>query len=115
QLDFSYTRSRAEGDLNSFDGYLGNFPNPLVRPDVYANLPGDVPNRFLIWGSFDVRRPRLQVLPLVEYRSGFPYTSVNALQDYVGVPNSTRFPGYSSIDLRVVKDFKVSSKYTLRL
>ena len=115
QLDFSYTRSRAEGDLNSFDGYLGNFPNPLVRPDVYANLPGDVPNRFLIWGSFNVRRPRLQVLPLVEYRSGFPYTSVNALQDYVGVPNSTRFPGYSSIDLRVVKDFKVSSKYTLRL
>ncbi len=115
QMNFSYTRSRAEGSLNSFDGYLGNFPNPLVRPDVYANLPGDVPNRFLWWGSVNVRRPQLQVLPLVEYRSGFPYTSVNALQDYVGIPNSSRYPGYFSMDVRVAKDFKVNPKYTVRL
>ena len=56
QLNFSYTRSRADGSLNSFDGYLGNFPNVLVRPDVYARLPGDLPNRLLWWGSFNVRR-----------------------------------------------------------
>ena len=115
QLNFSYTRSSAEGSLNSFDGYLGNFPNPLVRPDVYARLPGDLPNRFLWWGSFNVRRPQLQILPIVEYRSGFPYSSLNMLQDYAGVPNSNRFPNYFSLDARFAKDFKVSSKYTVRL
>ena len=115
QMNFSYTRSRAEGSLNSFDGYLGNFPNPLVRPNVYANLPGDVPNRFLWWGNVNVRRLQTQILPLVEYRSGFPFTSVNAMQDYVGVPNSSRYPNYMSLDVRVAKDFKVNPKYTVRL
>jgi hypothetical protein len=115
QLVFSYTRSRAQGSLNSFDGYLGNFPNPLVRPDVYARLPGDVPNRFLWWGNVNVPRPRLQILPLVEYRSGFPYSNVNVLQDYAGAPNSSRFPNFFSLDARIVKDFKVHPKYSIRL
>ena len=115
QLNFSYTRSHAEGSLNSFDGYLGNLPNPLVRPDVYARLPGDLPNRLLVWGSLNIRRPQLQILPIVEYRSGFPYSSLNVMQDYVGVPNSNRFPNYFSLDARFAKDFKVSPKYTVRL
>jgi hypothetical protein len=115
QLNFSYTRSHAEGSLNSFDGYLGNFPNPLVRPDVYARLPGDVPNRILLWGGFNIRQPQLQILPIVEYRSGFPYSSLNVMQDYAGVPNSNRFPSYFSLDARFAKDFKVSPKYTIRL
>ena len=115
QLNFSYTRSRAEGSLNSFDGYLGNLPNPLVRPDVYARLPGDIPNRLLWWGSLNIRKPQLQILPIVEFRSGFPYSSLNVLQDYVGVPNSNRFPNYFSLDARFAKDFKVSPKYTVRL
>ena len=50
---FTYTRSRAEGTLNTFDTFLGNFPTPLVRPDVYSNLPADLPNRFLTWGRFN--------------------------------------------------------------
>jgi hypothetical protein len=115
QLNFSYTRSHAEGSLNSFDGYLGNLPNPLVRPDVYARLPGDLPNRLLWWGSLNIRRPQLQILPIVEYRSGFPYSSLNVMQDYAGVPNSNRFPNYFSLDARFAKDFKVSPKYTVRL
>ena len=115
QLVFSYTHSRAEGSLNSFDGYLGNFPNPLLRPNVYARLPGDVPNRVLWWGTVNVPRPRLQILPLVEYRSGFPYSNVNVLQDYSGAPNSSRFPNFFSLDARIVKDFKVHPKYSIRL
>ncbi len=114
QLNFSYTRSRASGSLNSFDGYLGNFPNPLVRQNVYALLPGDIPNRLLWWGSLNIRRPQLQVLPIVEYRSGFPYSNLNQLQDYVGIPNSARFPNYFSLDARFSKDFKLSSKYSIR-
>jgi hypothetical protein len=39
----------------------------------------------------------------------------NALQQYVGVPNQSRFPNFFSLDTRLSKDFPVNSKYTLRL
>ena len=106
----SYTRSRAEGNLNSFDTFLGNFPTPLIRPDVYSNLPADLPNRFLMWGRVKVRYWSLQVLPIVEYRDGFPYSRFDEMQQYVGTPNgdSTRFPHFFSADARIMKDFKVS-------
>jgi hypothetical protein len=114
-LVFSYTRSRAEGSLNGFDGYLGNFPSPLIRPDVYANLPSDLPNRFLLWGRLNLPRWSFQLLPIIEYRNGLPYVRLDQCQNYVNVPNSTRFPNFFSADTRVVKDFKVNPKYTLRL
>jgi hypothetical protein len=112
---FTYTRSRAEGTLNTFDTFLGNFPNPLVRPDVYSNLPADLPNRFLVWGRLNFPKYKLQLLPIIEYRDGFPYTQVDAAQNYVGVPNSTRYPNFFSADTRIIRDFKVNPKYTMRL
>ncbi len=117
QLVFSYTHSRAEGSLNVFDSFLGNFAIPRVRPDVYSNLPGDLPNRFLVWGHTDVHFWNLQLNPIVEYRSGFPYSKLDALQNYVGTPysDSTRFPNFFSADARLMRDFKISPKYTVRL
>ena len=117
QLVLSYTRSRAEGSLNQFDTFLGNFAVPKVRPDVYANLPGNLPNRFLVWGRVNPHWWKLELLPTVEYRNGFPYTVYDALENYVGVPNAdaTRYPNFFSADTRVMRDFKVSHKYALRL
>jgi hypothetical protein len=112
---FTYTRSRAQGTLNTFDTFLGNFPMALVRPDVYSNLPADLPNRFLAWGRFNFPRHTLQVLPIIEYRNGFPYAHFDEYQNYVGIPNINRFPNFFSADARVIKDFKVSPKYTVRL
>lgn len=117
QLIFSYTRSRAEGNQNGFDGFVGNFPQPLIRRNVYSNLPGDLPNRFLIWGNVNVPFKQFKLLPIIEYRNGFPWVALDERQQYVGVPNSdgTRFPRFFSGDARLLRDFKVSSKYTLRL
>jgi hypothetical protein len=117
QMVLSYTRSRSEGNLNAFDTYLGNFPTPQLRPVVYTNLPADLPNRFLAWGHVKVPFWRLEMNPIVEYRNGFPYARFDAMQNYVGVPNSdsTRFPNFFSADARVMRDFKVSSKYSVRL
>ena len=115
QLFFSYVRSRAQGDLNEFNNYLGNFPFPVVRPNQYSNLPGNLPNRFLTWGV--VRLPwKAQIAPMVEYRNGFPYAVKDVAQNYVGVANSdkTRFPNFFSLDARVSKDFQVNPKYALR-
>ena len=114
QLVFSYTHSLAEGSLNQFDTFIGNFPLPVIHPDVYANLPGNVPNRFLMWGRWDVPFKNIKLMPIVEYRNGFPYTIFDAQQNYVGTPNATRFPNFFSADARVMRDFKVK-KYTLRL
>jgi TonB-dependent Receptor Plug Domain len=111
----TYTRSRAEGTLNTFDTFLGNFPMAVIRPDVYSNLPADLPNRFLMWGRLNFPRYTLQLLPIIEYRNGFPYSRFDEYQNYVGVPNSNRFPNFFSADARVIKDFKVTAKYTVRL
>ncbi len=50
----------------------------------------------------------------MEYRSGFPWSSYNAAQQYVGVPDSARFPASFSVDARVTKDIKVTDKYSFR-
>jgi hypothetical protein len=117
QLVFSYARSRARGSLNVFDVYLGNFPIPLIHPEAYSNLPGDLPNRFLAWGRVNTHFWGVSVLPIIECRNGFPYAAFDAPQNYVGVPygDPTRFPIIFSADTRLSKDFKVSSKYALRL
>jgi hypothetical protein len=110
---FSYVRTHATGSLNDFNNYLANFPPAVILPNYYTSLPGDVPNRFLAWGS--LRFPsKVQLMPKVEYRTGFPYSSVDARQQYAGLPNQSRFPSYLSVDARLSKDVKVSDKYTLR-
>jgi hypothetical protein len=116
-LTVAYTRSHAEGSLNTFDEFLGNFPSPLVRPEIRTTLPADVPNRLLVWGGVKLHVWDLQAMPIVEYRSGTPFAKLDTLQNYVGVPysNSTRFPNFFSADTRFLKDLKLSPKYTLRV
>jgi hypothetical protein len=84
---------------------------------VYANLPDHLPERLVVWGHIKIPFEKFELLPTVEYRTGFPYIALDALENYVGVPNSsaTRFPNFFSADSRLMRDFKVSSKYTLRL
>lgn len=113
QLLFSYVHGRTRGDLNEFNGYLGNFPFPVVRANRFSNLKGDLPNRFLAWGL--VRLPfKMQFAPMVEWRNGFPYAWTDVTQHYIGMPNQRRFPNFYSVDSRASKDFKVSDKYSLR-
>ena len=62
----------------------------------------------------------MRIAPLLEYRSGLPYTAVNERQQYAGVPNrdETRFPRFYSLDLRLMKDLDITykkKKYTVRL
>ncbi len=114
ELMFSYIRSKGRGDLNDFGSFLGTFPFPIVRPNQFGDLPGDLPNRFLTWGL--VQLPwKFRIAPVIEYRSGFPYLVTNAAQDYVGIPNSTRFPRFLSVDSRISKDFQVHPQYAVRL
>jgi hypothetical protein len=115
KLFLSYVHSEAHGDLNDFSRYLGDFPSPVVQPNQFTALPGDLPDRFLAWGFFPLPW-KMQLAPIVEYHTGFTYAPVDAVRNYVGVPYSDRFryPSFFSTDARVSKDVKVSEKYTLR-
>jgi hypothetical protein len=114
QMFFSYTHSRARGDLNDYQRFLGTVPVATIQANQYGTLGTDMPNRFLGWGV--IRLPmKFQVAPIMEYRSGFPYIETDPLQHYVGVPNQNRFPRFLSIDSRFSKDLKVTSKYSIRL
>lgn len=115
KLFLSYVHSEAHGELNDFSRYLGDFPSPVVQPNHFTALPGDLPDRFLAWVFFPLPW-RMQVAPIVEYHTGFAYVPVDAARNYVGVPYSDRFryPKFFSADARVSKDVKVNEKYSLR-
>lgn len=114
QLFFSFVHSKIRGDLNDFNEYLGSYPIPIIRPNQFAYLPADLPNRFLMYGL--MRLPwKFRIAPIVEYRNGFPYLITDAAQQYAGVPNAQRFPNFFSLDARLSKDFQVNPKYTVRL
>ena len=114
ELMFSYVRSRTTGDLNDFAGFIGSFPTPIIHPNQVATSPTDIPNRFLAWGTLHLPRG-FGMAPLFEYRTGFPYVVTDALQHYVGIPNTKRYPDFLSADARVWRDFQVSPKYSIRL
>ncbi|GBC83273.1 hypothetical protein HRbin10_02418 [bacterium HR10] len=118
ELFLAYVRSRAEGDLNAFSAYIGNFHNPIIRPNEYSRLPFDAPNRVLLWG--DVRLPfDLLLSPVVDWRDGFPFSLVDEEQNFVGPRNrGGRFPRFFSLDLQITKGVTIpffGKKYRTRL
>jgi hypothetical protein len=113
RIFLSYVRSYSVGNLNEFNTYLANFPPPVILPDARTFLPGDAPHRFLAWGVLAFPR-KVRLMPKIEYRSGFPWSPLNQAQQYVGIPDRSRFPNSFSVDARVTKDIKVTNKYTAR-
>ncbi|MGI8466860.1 MAG: hypothetical protein ACR2N3_00200, partial [Pyrinomonadaceae bacterium] len=112
----SYVRSKARGDLNDFNSYYGDFGVPLVRANQFSNLSTDVPNRLLAWGNIALPR-KINVSPILEWRSGFPYSIIDQNQNFVGTRNAggQRFPKFFSLDAELSKDFQVTKKYAARL
>lgn len=103
----SYVRSQARGNLNDFNTYFGNLKHAVIRPDEYGKQPFDAPNRLLFWGEFSLPYDLLAT-PVVDYRSGFPFSLVDERQDFVGRRNEGgRFPRLLSFDLLVTKGLTI--------
>ena len=105
-LNVSYVRSRARGNLNTVSDVFVPFEQPVIRPDVSSNLAHDVPNRVIGWGTFSLPW-NLTMSPVVDVHSGLPYSDVDALQNYVGMPNNQRFPTFFSLDVKVYREFQL--------
>ncbi len=116
QFFFSYVRQYARGDISDANSYLGNYPYPVVRDSLSASLPSEIPNRFLLWGSYAFPR-KIMVTPHAEFRNGFPYQPTDVFQQYVATTFGPqyRFPRYFSLDLRISKDIQVDAKHAVRL
>jgi hypothetical protein len=116
QFFFSYVRQFAHGDISDASTYLGDFPFPVVRSQISASTAGEIPNRFLLWGTAALPW-RMRVTPHVEYRNGFTWQSVDQFQNYVALSSDVqpRYPQYFSADLRAAKDFSVGSQHAVRL
>jgi hypothetical protein len=115
-LYFSYVRQYSRGTLTDVAGYLGAYRYPVVRSLDQASTAGEIPNRFLLWGTFALPY-RIRISPHAEYRDGFVYQPTNVQQQYVALSDGLqpRYPRYLSFDARLSKDLNVGRKHAVRL
>jgi len=107
QIVASYTRSSAIGSLNDFNSFFGNIQNPIIRPDERGPLAWDAPDRILTWVSLSLPRG-FAVFPVLDVRSGFPLSNVDANRDFVGPRNAAgRFPTFVSLDAQLTKKLRL--------
>ena len=115
QFFFSYVRQSARGEQTDVSSYLGDFPFPVVSSPIIASTPGEIPNRFLLWGTSALPK-RMRVTPHVEYRDGFTWQPMDALQDNIPLSSyQPRYPRYFSADIRASKDLNVGPDHAIRL
>ena len=105
-INVSYVNSLARGDLNTLSSVFVPFEEPVIRPNFFSALPSNVPNRLVTWGRLKIPWD-ITAGPVLDLHTGFPYSAVDVLQNYVGAPNSLRFPTYFSLDLQLSKDFRM--------
>jgi hypothetical protein len=112
-LSVSYVRSHGTADLNNYDQFYGNVRNPIVRPNENSLIPTDVPHRLIVRGTIGLPAT-WEIAPVIEIRSGFPWSAVNEFQDFVGPRNRAgRFPSVRTIDFSLYRPWHFR-KYRFR-
>jgi hypothetical protein len=106
EVNASYIWSRTRGDLNNLSDVMIPFLQPVIRPNVYGILPSDVPQRVVTWGVFSLPK-KFTFSPILDVHSGYSYSNVDVLQNYVGTPNGQRFATYLSLDVKIYRVFQV--------
>lgn len=102
-------RKHFRGDYNVFGSYTHSYAhsnavvdyslnNPIFSSQMGGPLPWDVPDRFISWGWFPTPLKRFDFVYSLDYRKGFPWTTVNQNQQIVGAPYSNRFPSYFALN-----------------
>jgi Carboxypeptidase regulatory-like domain len=106
EVNASYIWSRNRGDLNNLSDVMIPFLEPVIRPNVYGILPSDVPNRLITWGVFSLPK-KFTFSPILDVHTGYAYSNVDVLQNYVGTPDGQRFATYLSLDVKIYRVFHV--------
>jgi hypothetical protein len=105
-ITVSYVWSKGEADLNNYDHFYGNLRDPILRANEKSLVPTDVRHRVLIRGMIGLPG-RWDLAPVIELRSGFPWSAVDEFQDFVGVRNTTgRLPAVRTVDLAISRPWR---------
>ena len=83
----------------------------MVQADGQGRLTYDAPNRVLLWGDFQAPW-KLNILPVYDIHTGFPYSVQDVVRDYVGPRNDRRFPRFESFDLQVLRPLRIKHLHT---
>jgi hypothetical protein len=106
----TYVRSVSSANLNAYDLYFGNLRTPIVRPDQYSRAPVDVPHRVVARAVIPMPG-HWTLSPMVEVRSGFPYSLVDENQEFVGARNAGgRFPLHYTLDVNLIRQVKIKGR-----
>ncbi|MBA2302582.1 MAG: TonB-dependent receptor [Acidobacteria bacterium] len=112
-LTVSYVWARGTADLNNYDQFYGNFRNPIVRANEHNLTPTDVRHRLLLRGMIGLPG-KWEFAPVLELRSGFPWSAVDEFQDFVGARSRAgRLPAVSTLDFAIARPWQFR-KYRFR-
>jgi hypothetical protein len=103
----SYVHSRAEGELNDYGQFFGNFPYPLIRSNQFGPLASDAPHRLLFWGIVPLPKratplpEKVEFVPVLDLHTGFPYSRLDENWNYIGRRNQAgRYPTFIGFDTK---------------
>jgi hypothetical protein len=112
-ITVSYVRSHGTANLNNYDQFYGNIRNPILRADQHNLIPTDVPNRLLVRGTIGFPG-KWDFAPVLEMRSGFPWSAVNEYYDFVGERNRAgRLSRVNTLDFQLSRPWQFG-KYRFR-
>ena len=98
-LTLAYVHSNSSADLNAFGAFFNSVRMPLIRANEFAPTDADAPHRLVARARIVVNE-KWRFVPLLELRSGFPYTAVDERLDFVGPRNrDRRFPVVARLDV----------------
>ncbi len=103
----AYTRSQATTNAAvTYSPTIGELGPQQPGPEAW-----NVPNRLLAWGWLPTFFKEWDLVYALDYRTGLPYTAINADQVVVGKPNSYTFPVYMTFDPGVEWKFHFGGYY----
>jgi hypothetical protein len=102
----SYVWARGAADLNNYDQFFGNFRTPIIRANEHNLIPTDVRHRLLVRGTMGLPG-RWDFAPVLELRSGFPWSTVDEFHDFVGPRNRAgRLPVVRTLDVSLARPWR---------
>ena len=109
-LTMSYVWARGTADLNNYDDFYGNFRNPIIRANERNLTSTDVRHRLLLRGTFGLPG-KWDFAPVMELRSGFPWSAVNEFQDFVGPRSQAgRLPVVRTLDFSIARPWQLKKR-----
>ena len=109
-VTLSYVWAKGTADLNSYDLFYGNLRTPIVRPNENNLIPTDVRHRLLLRGTLGLPG-KWDFAPILELRSGFPWSAVDEFHDFVGPRNRAgRLPVVRTLDFTLARPWRFKKR-----